>query len=115
MVCHTTLLKSVKRAKTVNARMGVSMTTAEVEGIEEPNNVINILLVHNKKGIRCVWMFTWQDGVVSHAGHSERKEHIQVSLCKAKIDATMRGHLLRGMKLRGNLRMSNRPGAHVIY
>ena len=69
MVCHTTLLKSVKRANMVNAKMGVSMTTAEVEGIEEPKKEINILLVHNKKGIRCVWMFTWQDGeVVSHGG-----------------------------------------------
>jgi hypothetical protein len=67
MVCHTTLLKSVKIAKTVNARMGVSKTT-DVEGIEEQKVKI-ILLVHNKRGIRCVWMFTWQDGqVVSHGG-----------------------------------------------
>jgi hypothetical protein len=35
MVCHTTLLKRVKRAKMVKARMGVSMTAADAEGIEE--------------------------------------------------------------------------------
>lgn len=62
MVCHTTLLKSVKRAKMVKARMGVSMRTADVKGIEEPKKVENTLLVHNRRGIRCVWMFTWQDG-----------------------------------------------------
>jgi hypothetical protein len=54
MVCHTTLLNSVKRAKIVNARMGVSKTIADVGGIEEPRKVRIILLVHNKKGIRCV-------------------------------------------------------------
>lgn len=43
------------------------------------------------------------------------EEHIQVSLCKAKIDATMRGHLLRGMKLRGHVRISNRLGPHVRH
>jgi hypothetical protein len=53
-VCHTTLLKSVKRAKTVNARMGMSKTTADAEGIEEPRKVRIALLVHNKNGIRCV-------------------------------------------------------------
>ena len=54
MVCHTTLLKSVKREKTVNMRMGVSKTIADVEGIEDPKMVRIISLVHNKKGIRCV-------------------------------------------------------------
>jgi hypothetical protein len=54
MVCHTTLLKSVKRAKTVNARMGVSKTISDVEDIEELRKVRIILLVHNKKGIRWV-------------------------------------------------------------
>ncbi len=69
MVCHTTLLKRVKRAKIVNARMGVSMTAADAEGIEEPKKLKTILLVHNKNGIRCVWMFTWQDEqAVSHDG-----------------------------------------------
>ena len=58
MVCHTTLLKRVKRAKMVNARIGVSMTTADAVGIEESKKVKNILPVHNKRGIRCVWMFT---------------------------------------------------------
>jgi len=58
MVCHTTLLKSVKSAKMVNARMGVSMTAADAEGIEELKKEKIVLLVHNKSGIRCVWMFT---------------------------------------------------------
>ena len=58
MVCHTTLLKRVKSAKMVKARMGVSMTAADAEGIEELKKVKITLLVHNKKGIRCVWMFT---------------------------------------------------------
>ena len=60
MVCHTTLLKRVKRAKMVNARMGASMTAADAEGIEELKLKKEkiVLLVHNKKGIRCVWMFT---------------------------------------------------------
>jgi len=58
MVCHTTLLKSVKREKTVNVRMGVSKTIADVEGIEDPKKVRIISLVHNKKGMRCVWMLT---------------------------------------------------------
>jgi hypothetical protein len=58
MVCHTTLLKRVKSAKMVNARIGVSMTAADAEGIEELKKVEIVLLVHNKKGIRCVWMFT---------------------------------------------------------
>ncbi len=67
MVCHTTLLKSVKSAKIVKARMGVSMTDADAEGIEEPKKVKAISLVHNKKGIRCVWMFTEHDEqAVSH-------------------------------------------------
>ena len=35
MVCYTTLLKSVKSAKMVKARMGVSMTAADAKGIEE--------------------------------------------------------------------------------
>ena len=54
MVCHTTLLKSVKREKTVNVRMGVSKTIADVAGIEDPKKVRIISLVHNKKGMRCV-------------------------------------------------------------
>jgi hypothetical protein len=58
MVCHTTLLKRVKRAKMVNARMGVSITAADAEGIEELKKEKNVLLVHSKKGIRWVWMFT---------------------------------------------------------
>jgi hypothetical protein len=53
--------------------------------------------------------------IISHSEHSRRKEHIRVSLCKAKIDATMTGHLLRGMKLRRHVRVSNRPSAHVGY
>ncbi len=53
----------------MNARMGVSMTAADAEGIEEPKKLKTILLVHNKNGIRCVWMFTWQDEqAVSHDG-----------------------------------------------
>ena len=68
MVCHTTLLKRVKSAKMVNARMGVSMTAADAEGIEELKKEKIVLLVHNKKGIRCVWMFTEQDEHVSHDG-----------------------------------------------
>jgi hypothetical protein len=51
-VCHTTLLKRVKSAKTVKASMGVSETAAEAEDIEEPRNVRITLLVHNKRGIR---------------------------------------------------------------
>jgi len=51
MVCHTTLLKSVKREKMVKTRIGASMSKADEKGIEEP---INVLLVHNSKGIRCV-------------------------------------------------------------
>jgi hypothetical protein len=51
MVCHTTLLKSVKREKRVKTRMGVSMTAGDEKGIEEPGKV---LLVHNSRGIRCV-------------------------------------------------------------
>jgi hypothetical protein len=58
MVCHTTLLKRVKRAKMVNARMGVSMAAADADGIEEVKKEKIVLLVHNKKGTRCVWMFT---------------------------------------------------------
>jgi hypothetical protein len=54
MVCHTTLLKRVKRAKMVNTRMGVSMTAADAEGIEELKKEKIVLLVHSKKGIRCV-------------------------------------------------------------
>jgi hypothetical protein len=54
MVCHTTLLKSVKRAKTVNARKGVSKTIADVEGIEDPKKVRITSQVHKKRGIRCV-------------------------------------------------------------
>jgi len=68
MVCHTTLLKRVKSAKMVNARMGVSMTAADAEGIGELKKEKIVLLVHNKKGIRCVWMFTEQDEHVSHDG-----------------------------------------------
>lgn len=58
MVCHTTLLNRVKRARMVNARMGVSMAAADAEGIEELKKEEIVLLVHNKKGTRCVWMFT---------------------------------------------------------
>ena len=58
MVCHTTLLNRVKRARMVNARMGVSMAAADAEGIEELKKEKIVLLVHNKKGTRCVWMFT---------------------------------------------------------
>ena len=60
MVCHTTLLKRAKRAKMVNARMGASMTDAGAEGIEELKLKKKkiVLLVHNEKGIRCVWMST---------------------------------------------------------
>jgi hypothetical protein len=58
MVCHTTLLKRVKRAKMVKARVGMSMTAADAEGIEELKKENIVLLVHNKRGIRCVWMFT---------------------------------------------------------
>jgi hypothetical protein len=65
-VCHTTLLKRVKSAKMVNARMGVSVTAADAEGIEELKKAKIVLLVHNKRGIRCVWMFTEQDEQVSH-------------------------------------------------
>jgi hypothetical protein len=36
MVCHMALLKSVKRANTINIRMGVSKTIANVEGIKGP-------------------------------------------------------------------------------
>ena len=54
MVCHTTLLKRVKRAKMVNARMGVSITAADAEGIEELKKENIVLPVHNKRGIRCV-------------------------------------------------------------
>jgi hypothetical protein len=68
MVCHTTLLKRVKREKMVNARMGVSMTAADAEGIEELKKENIVLLVHNKSGIRCVWMFTEQDEHVSRDG-----------------------------------------------
>ena len=52
IVCHTTLLKRVKSAKTVKASMGVSETAAEAEDIEEPRNVRITSLVHNKRGIR---------------------------------------------------------------
>ena len=68
MVCHTTLLKRVKRAKMVNARIGVSMTAADAEGIEELKKENIVLPVHNKRGIRCVWMFTKQDEDISHDG-----------------------------------------------
>jgi hypothetical protein len=79
MVCHTTLLKRVKRAKTVKARMGVSMTT-DVEGIEEPKKVEIILLVHNKRGMRCVWMFTWKDGQVVSRGKAFYEEGTHTGL-----------------------------------
>jgi hypothetical protein len=59
MVCHKTLVNRVKREKMVNARMGVSMIIADAEGMEEPQNVRITLPVHNKKGIRCVWILTW--------------------------------------------------------
>jgi hypothetical protein len=113
MVCHTTLLKRVKIAKMVNARMGVSMTAADAEGIEELKKENIVLPVHNKRGIRCVWMFTEQDEPSATTGHSEWKEHIQVSLCRAKIEATITGHLLRGMKLGGHVPISDCPDVHV--
>jgi hypothetical protein len=53
--------------------------------------------------------------VISDSDHSRWAEHIRVSLCNAKIDATMRGHLLRGMKLERHTGISNCLGAHVGY
>src|ERR1700733_1303047 len=44
ILCHTTLLK---RAEIVNPRMGISITAADAEGIEEP-----------KKRRSCCWSIT---------------------------------------------------------
>jgi hypothetical protein len=43
MVCQTTLLNSVNRENSVNARMGVSEVIDEVGGIEEPRKVRLVL------------------------------------------------------------------------
>ncbi len=77
MVCHMTLLKRGVKRESEDGGMGVSMTAADAEGIEELKKEKIVLLVNNKNGI----------------GHSEWKERIQVSLCRAKIEATIRGHL----------------------
>ena len=65
----------------VNARMGVSITAADAEGIEEPKREKSILPVHNKKGIRCVWMFTKQNEHVNHgrafSGRKAYKSHYE--------------------------------------
>jgi hypothetical protein len=59
MVCHRTLANNVKRERRVNVRMGVSTMVADAEGIEEPKNVKIMLPVHNKRGIKCVWILTF--------------------------------------------------------
>ena len=48
--------------------------------------------------------------VMSDGEHSRQAEHIRVSLCNAKIEATIRDHLLRGMKLERQPHISNHPG-----
>ena len=68
------------------ARMGVSMTAANADGIEELklNKEKIVLVVHSKKGIRCVWMLLSKTNTSVTTGHFERKERIRVSLCRAK-------------------------------
>jgi hypothetical protein len=53
--------------------------------------------------------------VMSDSKHSRWTKHIRVSLCNAKIDATMRGHLRRGMKLERQGRISNHPAARRVH
>jgi hypothetical protein len=64
----------------------------------------------------CVNVYFERVPVISDSDHSRWwAGHIRVSLCNAKIDATMRGHLLRGMKLERRTSISNCLGAHVGY